>query len=620
MAFHQLKLYVPGAPEPPIPARAIAVTASLTNLYYPNVRDELEVGKTVAEWEATPFNTAMSPVYDVLHVFTEAVSTYEATTGDGMVELRMHTMGPLAGIVYGYFDGNGIGDYQSVMEWGDIFMLTKQTDPDMNGMYMALPSEMYLGSRVVRTFRRLGDNLTDQYTSRHYKPTSSVGNVEITMDAARTGMRVYGLASDAENLPAWGAGMPLEATYAAWGDAVGDHVATSETLFGWIPGGAMVHGRGSLSMMPDSGLLTTPFVFLDLAHQTDPEENGVWRYDFVSGNFDSGGVRYRQFERVPIMQGNLHLFEPVSRYFSFNVKITHGGALHYGQQAGPRAPLQFGTGSLALLLAPPGDGLYNVPVQTLLPQTRSADIYAVPGVSGHELPDGSWLLASGIGHDAVFIVRVTVEDGSLVFGDTESYRTAAAGTLASSLTAEGFEMLPLAEIYGERGVQGVLVKPPVNTFMFLSDVVVTERPGSLPASFKNSGTLRCGREFEADSMAFTHTLLQQRFGSSDTALDELRLRGLSVELPGIFASHSISHSSSGVGGEHGRAPHVNIHIEDGQKTTSVERHNIHYRALRIPHEIDYKFVYTDTGEALAAEHGDVVGKCTLTAQFTGFVV
>ena len=139
-------------------------------------------------------------------------------------------------------------------------------------------------------------------------------------------------------------------------------------------------------------------------------------------------------------------------------------------------------------------------------------------------------------------------------------------------------------------------------------------------NFKNSGTMLCGREFEAESMAFTHTLFQQRIGSSDTALDELRLRGLSVELPGIFATHGISHSSSGVGREHGRTPHVNVHIEDGKKTTSTERHNIHYRALRIPHEISYKYVYTDTGEALADEHGDVIGKCVLTSQFRGFVV
>ena len=618
MAYHQLKMYVPGAPEPPIPPAPTTATATIANLHLPHTRGELETdidrevfnnGAALRHWESRTFNSTMSPIYDILHVFTQPVTAFLAETGTATGELQHATehqqnLYYWKGVIHGYFESDGMGDFTNSMFWGDVFMLTSQTDKSTNGLYMVLPSEAAMGNRVVRAFRRLGDNYDNDYTGVHFR---APGNVAIDVQPDRVTMRLSGVSDTAIRLPVSMGEMPLQATSEAWSGAPGASVfQTGHTELNWIPAGAITQTQG-LVMMPDLNKIMTPFVFLDLRDQDDPEENGVWRYDFAYGH----QAGYREFTRAPIMFPNDDTVDRFSKYFSYNVR-ARDGSLHYGLVPKPGGDIQFGTGSLALMLEPPF-GIKNNPVATLVAQPRSAEIYTHENVPGHQIDDGSWIFASSQGHDSLFILLAS-PNGSMLSIETAQffYRTAPIGTTITTIAE--FIALPWASLHGESAAE--TTKP----YLFLIDPVMTEHPGSTPASFKNTGTMLCGREFEADSMAFTHTLFQQRIGSSDAALDELRLRGLSVELPGIFATHGISHSSSGVGHEHGRTPHVNIHIEDGKKTTSIDRHNIHYRALRIPHEISFKYVYTDTGEALADEHGDVIGKCVLTSQFRGFVV
>ena len=84
-------------------------------------------------------------------------------------------------------------------------------------------------------------------------------------------MRVYDVPDNALALPVAQGGIPLEATDDAW-------AASSATQwfkqvnFTWI-------GAGS----PFAGPIDHPFVFLELMHQTDPMQNGVWKYVFATG-------------------------------------------------------------------------------------------------------------------------------------------------------------------------------------------------------------------------------------------------------------------------------------------------------------------------------------------------
>ena len=100
MAYHQLKIYVPGAPEPQIQPSPTTATATITNLYLPSTRGELETNidkeifnnnKALAHWEGRTFNTTMSPVYDILHVFTQPVTAFMAQTGNATGELQHAT-------------------------------------------------------------------------------------------------------------------------------------------------------------------------------------------------------------------------------------------------------------------------------------------------------------------------------------------------------------------------------------------------------------------------------------------------------------------------------------------------------------------------------------------------
>ena len=598
MAYHQLKMYVPGADEPVESETSKAAAATLTNLFLPNVRGELSSAAVdqVVEWEAGSFNTTMSPVYDIEHTFTAPVRSFSHGLHAQTSELLMGSQ-HLTGILYGWFESVGLGDYELDPQWGQIFMFANQTPTSTastSGLYIALPGDVPSpGSRTLRAFMQLNRNVSVQYAPVRFRATE---NVPVTVQPTGTSLRLFDVAQDALALPAAQGGMPLDTTDAAW-DASSSDKWFKTVNFEWIDSG------------PFSGDNVHQFVFLELMHQTDPTENGIWRYDFATGSRLKGAVPYRHFTRIPDAIPNAN-YNPPEKYFSHNVRGANG-ALHYGRVATPDSAYpEFAAGSLALLLQDPGASTVNTPVTTLTAQSRQSYLYEYSAV-GHELETGAWLFGTSEGHNSVFILRATQAGGVFTAGNTGAdYRAAPLGTVLAGLNTTSFEALPLASSLGGPDI----------TFLFLSNAVLTETTNDPAPNFKNTGTMLCGREFNADSMAFTHTLFQQRIGSSDTALDELRLRGLSVELPDVFATHGISHSSSGVGREHGRTPHVNIHIEDGKKTTSVERHNIHYRALRIPHQISYKYVYTDTGEALAAEHGDVIGKCVLTSQFRGFVV
>ena len=599
-------MYVPGADEPVEPVETNTATATLTNLFLPNVRGELTsvAGSPtpVADWAQALYSTAMSPVYTIAHTFTEPVLSFTYGSGPQTSQLQMAD-GAMAGILFGWFESEGIGDYTQDPKWGEVYMFTKQYPAVVNGLYMALPGDVpSAGNRLARAFIRLDTNVSVQFSTPVFRATE---NVDFSLvGTSNTVMRIFGVGQYDDALSAAQGGIPLKATDAAWAASTPGQWL-KQVDFNWIDDGSVF-----------AGPIDHQFVFLELMHQTEPTQNGVWKYDFATGsgfNAVSPGVNeyYREFTRMPMGIPNENQ-NPQSRYFSHNV-IGKNGALHYGRVANPNSEIEFATGSLALLLQDPGAAPYNSPVGSVLVDpvfTRDASLYEYSTV-GHELETGAWLFGTSAGHNSVFIMRATQVGGVFTAGNTDAdYRVAPLGTALSSLTATSFEALSPASDAGG---------PPI-TFLFLSNAVLMTTTAAPSPNFKNSGTMLCGREFEAESMAFTHTLFQQRIGSSDTALDELRVRGLSVELPGIFATHGISHSSSGVGIEHGRTPHVNVHIEDGKKTTSVDRHNIHYRALRIPHEISYKYVYTDTGEALADEHGDVIGKCTLTSQFTGFVV
>lgn len=604
MAYHQLKMYVPGAGE----TLQKTATATFTNMQDPLVAGDLDslAVSTPSEWlnEPRTGEPVLSPVYNITHSFKDPVKSYINTFGFDLGELQELGTFETERILFGYFNipirafvnkPLQVGDYEADPKWGEIFMFENQTKKEHNGLYMALPgTEGPQGTRVIRAFIRLSDG------NHHYFGGDFVAteNVPITITRGSDSMRLYGVANDALALPAAQGGIPLLQDDFAWAAS-----AFPEPLDGRVV---------AIPWMLEA--ITPPkhpHVFLSLRHQTDPTENGTYKYDLATGSqTDENGVAFRAFTRYPFGLPNPD-GNPMERYFSFNVLVD--GTFLSGHVLEPGGPIQFQIGSTALMLEDPGMvATENKPVISL-PVARDLTIYETHYTEGREKSDGTWLFGvPSNDHVFLYIVRAVETGGVFTVhsSDTNSRWDFMSNNIdLAALTVSEFLDLPLAST-------AAFVDGNTDQYLFLSDSVLTITPGL----FKNSGTLRSGREFEADSMAFTHTLFQQRIGSSDAALDELRLRGLSVELPGLFASHGISHSSSGVGGEHGRQPHVNIHIADGKKTTSVDRHNIHYRSLRIPHEIDYKYVYTDSGEPLAAEHGDTIGKCSLTSQFTGFVV
>ena len=593
MSSHTLRLILPGAGETAV----TSATATLINLHYPHARGELSGagGLSLSEWENTTFNTAMSPVYDIAHVFTEPVRSFTYGANTDTSELQMAT-GNMTGILFGWFESVGMGDYTQDPQWGEVFMFTKQYPAVVNGLYMALPGDVpSAGNRKVRAFIKLGENLSVQYTTANFKATE---NVPVTVQASGTSLRLFGVAQDALTLPAAQGGIPLAATDAAWNASTATQWFKTVT-FNWITVG------------PFSGAIDNQFVFLELMHQTDPTENGVWRYDFATGSQIDGVTPYRKFTRMPIGIPNVNN-NPQSYYFSFNVRASNG-ALHYGQVSQPESVLQFGTGSLALLLEDPGDHFNNKPVTTLTPQTRSADIYTYTDIAGYQLEDGSWLFGTAEGHDAIFIIRATEAGGAFTAGSSDAdYRTAPVGTSLSALTIIDFEALPLAEDYGV-----VVTPPPMLTYLFLSNAVLSVQAGAVTTPVK-SGRIGVGKEFEANQVALTHTAFYANRQAAAALLDELRLRGLAVTFDHLLHGHG--HSHSGSGNERSRQPHFHIFIEYGTTSTMVSRHNIHYKSMHIPHLIDFQYVYEDDGKPLSDNHARAIGQVVLTLTFEGFTV
>ena len=85
----------------------------------------------------------MSPVYDILHVFTQPVTAFMSQTGNATGELQHATeeqenLYYWKGVIHGYFESDGMGDFTNSMDWGDVFMLTSQADKTTNGLYMVL--------------------------------------------------------------------------------------------------------------------------------------------------------------------------------------------------------------------------------------------------------------------------------------------------------------------------------------------------------------------------------------------------------------------------------------------------------------------------------------------------
>lgn len=145
--------------------------------------------------------------------------------------------------------------------------------------------------------------------------------------------------------------------------------------------------------------------------------------------------------------------------------------------------------------------------------------------------------------------------------------------------------------------------------------------GTAPAMI-TGGHLDIGRQFTANAVSMTHTTFMAVFGKDVThgsAYDRLVKRGLGVVLDGDVLPHH-AHSSSGVGNEKNRTPHFHIHLEADKPFTSIERHNVHYKALRIPNDAEYRYVFEDTGEPLDEAAAAVIAKCTITLNFIGHLL
>ena len=84
-------------------------------------------------------------------------------------------------------------------------------------------------------------------------------------------MRLYGVANDALVLPAAQGGIPLLHSDAAW----------AATAFPEPLDGRFVDIPWMLETVDP---LKQPHVFLSLRHQTDPTENGTYKYDLTTGN------------------------------------------------------------------------------------------------------------------------------------------------------------------------------------------------------------------------------------------------------------------------------------------------------------------------------------------------
>jgi hypothetical protein len=145
--------------------------------------------------------------------------------------------------------------------------------------------------------------------------------------------------------------------------------------------------------------------------------------------------------------------------------------------------------------------------------------------------------------------------------------------------------------------------------------------GTAPDVIKR-GDLTVGRQFTSDEIQMTHTMFSATLGTNVAygyAYDSLIKRGLAVVLERDVLPHN-AHSASGAGSERLREPHFHIYTEADEPFSAIERHNVHYKSLRIPSRTGWRYVYEDTGEDISDEHAKVIGKCSITLNFRGFLL
>ena len=162
-------------------------------------------------------------------------------------------------------------------------------------------------------------------------------------------------------------------------------------------------------------------------------------------------------------------------------------------------------------------------------------------------------------------------------------------------------------IHGVCGSQKLVKAEPRHNFF-------TGAAAAAPAAIK-SGEVHVGRSFIADQLSMTHTVFHATYNANTADLDALRKRGLAVVFTNLLAK--IPHSNSGSSEERTKQAHFHVYFEADKKFTQVERHNIKYKSLDIPHKLKYRFVYEDTHEDLSDEHALTIGKCSLKLQFIG---
>lgn len=140
--------------------------------------------------------------------------------------------------------------------------------------------------------------------------------------------------------------------------------------------------------------------------------------------------------------------------------------------------------------------------------------------------------------------------------------------------------------------------------------------------YVTGGHLDIGRQFTANGVSMTHTTFTAVFGtdvSHGSTYDTLVRRGLAVVIENDVLPHH-AHSASGTGNECNREPHFHIHLDADKPFTSTERHNVHYKALRIPADANFRYVFEDTGEDLDGTTAAVIAKCTITLNFIGHLL
>lgn len=151
--------------------------------------------------------------------------------------------------------------------------------------------------------------------------------------------------------------------------------------------------------------------------------------------------------------------------------------------------------------------------------------------------------------------------------------------------------------------------------------LISALTGTAPDVIKR-GDITVGRQFTSDEIQMTHTMFSATLGTNVAygyAYDSLIKRGLAVVLERDVLPHN-AHSASGSGSERLREPHFHIYTEADEPFSAIERHNVHYKSLRIPSRTGWRYVYEDTGEDISDEHAKVIGKCSITLNFRGFLL